>query len=455
MNSTILRPLALSLFLPLAACGGDDPCADYTGTGNCVAVSVDRNDPTTSIKTALLSAQPGDVIQLPEGRFELATELSVSKDDITIRGAGRDKTILDFSGQAAGAGSAGIKAESVKNFTVEALSVVNTSGDAIVAINSVNVTFQNLRVEWERGPDPDNGLYGLYPVRSRNVLVKDNLIRGASDAGIYVGESTNAVVVGNNAWENVSGLQIENTVNSEVYNNTVTNNTLGLFIFDLPNKLHNKNGGHHLVYDNVSRNNNLGNYADASQISGDAPAGTGILVMATRNVEVRNNTVEDNSGIGIGVASYFSTLRPISDDQYYPYPISVYIHDNTIIGGGDNPNIKRLDGGFQDIGLALVALFGDDDVADLVFDGVVTDTVFAGGTTENPQAICFKDNTADGNPATFANLNFEQLGVEDPELTFDELLDNLDSSIIKTYENTSNPFACEGKIVSGVTFTDE
>ena len=44
---------------------------------------------------------------------------------------------------------------------------------------------------------------GLYPVRTRNVLIEDSVAIGASDAGIYVGQSRDVVVRNNRAEYNV------------------------------------------------------------------------------------------------------------------------------------------------------------------------------------------------------------------------------------------------------------
>src|SRR5262245_61352612 len=40
----------------------------------------------------LLDAKPGDVIQIPAGRFAFDRSLSLRVDGVTIRGAGQDKT---------------------------------------------------------------------------------------------------------------------------------------------------------------------------------------------------------------------------------------------------------------------------------------------------------------------------------------------------------------------------
>ena len=51
-----------------------------------------------------------------------------------------------------------------------------------------------LRTEWTGGPKETNGAYGFYPVESKDVLIDGCVAIGASDAGIYVGQSQNIIV---------------------------------------------------------------------------------------------------------------------------------------------------------------------------------------------------------------------------------------------------------------------
>ncbi|MBX3511943.1 MAG: hypothetical protein KF700_12135, partial [Hyphomonadaceae bacterium] len=55
------------------------------------------------LQTALIEAQPGDTVRLERGRYELTQGLSLSVDNVTIRGAGQNRTILSFAGQRRGA----------------------------------------------------------------------------------------------------------------------------------------------------------------------------------------------------------------------------------------------------------------------------------------------------------------------------------------------------------------
>ena len=74
----------------------------------------------------MILAKPGDVIELPEGKLDLTATLSLSVENVTIRGKGMDKTILSFKNQKTG--SAGMLV-TAGGFTLENLAIEDTKGD--------------------------------------------------------------------------------------------------------------------------------------------------------------------------------------------------------------------------------------------------------------------------------------------------------------------------------------
>ena len=143
------------------------------------------------IQSAMILAQEGDTISLAAGIYNLNHGLSLDVDNITLKGEGHKKTILNFSEQKTGA--QGLLVTS-NNITLKDFAVENAKGDAIKSKGSKNIKFLNLRTEWTNGPDTKNGAYGLYPVESENVLIDGCIAIGASDAGVYVGQSENIIV---------------------------------------------------------------------------------------------------------------------------------------------------------------------------------------------------------------------------------------------------------------------
>ena len=95
----------------------------------------------------------------------------------------------------------------------------------------------------------------MYPVQCQNVLIDGCEAIGASDAGIYVGQSHEIIVRNSRAYRNVAGIEIENSTMADVYNNIAEGNTGGILVFDLPGLIK-KGGGNVRVYNNKIRNNN-------------------------------------------------------------------------------------------------------------------------------------------------------------------------------------------------------
>ncbi len=118
---------------------------------------------------ALITAKPGDTVRIGAGRFDLADGLSLDVDDVVVKGAGPDQTVLSFKGQS-GAGE-GLLVTSDR-VVLEDFAVEDTKGDGVKSKGSDQITFRNLRVEWTNGPDEKNGAYGVYPVSSKNVLIE-------------------------------------------------------------------------------------------------------------------------------------------------------------------------------------------------------------------------------------------------------------------------------------------
>ena len=383
--------------------GGADPCLGATPR----TVRLDPKTATTrEVQTAFVSARPGDLIELGEGTFKLDNTLSLSASCVTVRGAGREKTILDFATQAAG--SDGLYGDHTSRLVLEGFSVRDARGNAIKVLGGEDLVFRGLGTSWT-GPDPSkHGAYGLYPIQSKRVLIEDCVATDASDSGIYVGQSSHVVVRRNRAERNVAGIEIENTFFADVYENVATGNTAGILVFDLPGLP--QVGGHSVrVFKNELRANNTKNFAPKGNTVGIVPAGVGFFVMANHDVEVFENTFTDNVTFHSAVVSYFVTQLPINDPKYDPYPSRVYLHDNKYVGGGDAPDSSNE--------LGQLLLFNQSDfpgkiMSRVMYDGVVDDKRPA---SANPMEICVKASAE----ATFANVHLDTMKGLDFTPTFD------------------------------------
>lgn len=311
----------------------------------------------------LLDAKPGSVIEIPAGRWHLDRGLSLRVNGVTIRGAGMEQTILSFRDQVAG--PEGLLAQA-SDFTIEGLTLEDTKGDALKINSGENITIRGVRVRWTDGPKTSNGAYGLYPVKTTNVLIEDSQSFGAADAGIYVGQSKNVIVRGCRAEQNVAGIEIENTIDADVHDNVATGNTGGILVFNMPNL---SQPGHSTrVFHNKVDANNLGNFGAKGTAVASVPAGSGVVVNSNSLVEIFDNDVTNNATANVIISSYFSTgyfnTKGVQAN-YDPYPRGIAVHDNRFKGGGDSP-----DG--MDLKVLKTAMFGlNGHFPDVLWDGYV------------------------------------------------------------------------------------
>ena len=347
------------------------------------------------LQDILVKAIPGDVVEFSEGMFRLARQIDIASDNITLRGQGPDKTILSFRGQQSG--GQGIESTG-NNFLVEDLAVEDTSGNAIKVIGVRSVTFRNVRVEWTGTAQSTNGAYGLYPVQCSNVLIDSCVAIGASDSGIYVGQSRNVIVRNCRAERNVAGIEIENSVDADVYDNVATNNTGGILVFDLPG-LQLKAGKNVRLFRNQVIANNHKNFAAPGNIVALVPPGTGVMVMATDLVEIFDNDIKRNQTGNISIISYLVSGKKIKDNSYDPYCKTVLIHDNRVSDGGNQPS-----GQISEI---LMPALGTP-LPDIIFDGAVNPKHFVNGEIPRARRMSITNNGR----ATFANV---KLGEFSPE----------------------------------------
>ena len=378
----------------------------------------DRQD---EIMTRFLLAEDSTVLELPAGHFRFDRSLSLDGPTaLTIRGAGIDKTVLSFLGQEEGA--EGLRIANGRDVVIEDLTVEDAAGDNIKVMDTDGITFRRVKVAWTGPIDGSNGAYGFYPVLCRNVLIEDCVSMGASDAGVYVGQSEEVVVRRNQVYQNVAGIESENSARVEIYDNDCYDNTGGILVFNLPGLTRYGNGVR--VYGNRVRENNRSNFGVSGSIVSMIPAGTGMLVLATEDVAFTGNEVTDHRTLGLGVISYElvaalsgETTTPEEDHgdirfveadwrrdtAYNPYPSGITVSGNTFRNDYWLPNLG------SDFGKLFLSKLGFT-VPDVVYDGIRPEGAgpaafcveqpeatfvdmdaandFAGWSTEAPTAAC-------------------------------------------------------------------
>jgi parallel beta-helix repeat protein len=372
-----------------------------TGSGRCVAISAKATE--TEISGAFAQVRDGDTLALAAGTYEFKNQLALgTANNVTVVGAGEGKTILDFHGQKVG-GDDGLFAQSVKGLTYQDFTVQDTPGNASKVLGVTGLTYRSIEVKWTSPSSKSHGAYGLYPVQSTNVLIEKCAISGASDSGIYIGQSQQIVVRNNEAFQNVAGIEIENSFFADVYGNTAHDNTAGILVFDLPGLM--QEGGHNIrVYMNTIRSNNTESFAAMGDIVGLVPGGTGFFVMANHDVEVFQNTIVSNKDSGSGIISYALAQMPFTDANYYQWPSKVYLHDNAYMSNGTMPDYA------SQIGLVLgtgLSAYPGGNVPDVLWDGIVDPSLPAG---PNPMQLCIKEPQA----SAVCNMHFDQLDTNAP-----------------------------------------
>jgi parallel beta-helix repeat protein len=367
------------VFGGLAGCGGGE------STDGAV------EDPGMQLVERFVTAKPGDVIEIPEGTIALSRSLTLNANNVTVTGAGMDKTILSFKGQVAGAEGILVNAS---DFTIQDLAIEDTRGDALKVNEGRNIVIRRVRTEWTGGPDTNNGSYGIYPVQTENTLIEDSVAIAASDAGIYVGQSRNIIVRRNRAEYNVAGIEIENSVAADVYENTAVNNTGGILVFSMPDL---PMAGHSTrVFNNDISNNNTENFAPRGTAVAGVPTGTGMLINSNDKVEIFDNRIGDNRTANVLITSFYSSSLQDREQAsgFDAYPETIYIHGNEFGPGGNSADRKELE-------QLRVAMFGETgNLPDVVWDGFVDPDKLKDGALPPALGICL-----DNGESTMVNVD--------------------------------------------------
>jgi parallel beta-helix repeat protein len=432
------RRLSRGLVLALLATA----CSSDNNNNSTVTITTGMTE--SAIASAFSTAAENSTIEFKAGTFKFTNSLNLaSKTGITVKGAGIDQTILDFSTQTAGADGVvqTVPSGQTVKVTFQDFSIRDTVGDGLKVTGGNGVYIRRVSASWPTRAA--HGAYGIYPVQSKNVLVENSVADGASDTGIYVGQSDTIIVRNNTVTHNVSGIEIENSFNADVTGNNSNNNTTGVLVFDLPDLP--QVGGHNVrVYSNMFTDNNTANFADPSGTVALVPAGTGGAIMANSKVEVFGNTFSGNTAVGFAIISCYAALGQQkctnSTTGYAPLPSQVYVHDNTFTNNGTSPLANNTNNQLPSFLLAALLASGfpptpgdkgwlDNHVSDVIYDGVI----LLGTPPPNPFNICAKGNGT----GHFADMHLEAVaqGANLNEvLTFDEAA-----------------FACTGTVLPPVT----
>jgi parallel beta-helix repeat protein len=374
-------------------------------------------------------AEDSTVIEIPAGFFELKTQLILdNKNDITIRGAGMTETVLSFKDLKAGGEGVKLVGTRIK---IEDLTIENAPGDGIKAQHSEDIIFRKVNVTWTHGRKSDNGTYAIYPVQCKNVLIEECVASHSKDAGIYVGQSENIIVRNSLAFGNVAGIEIENCDNAEVYGNVARDNAGGILVFNLPG-LPKSDGRGTKIYNNEILHNNHVNFAVpiSDEPNGNTvtmiPPGSGIVLLAAKDVEIYGNKIHENKTVGLAIANYHITGFPMDAPNWSPFTSNVYIHDNEFARTWRIPDLSKEFGQLITVHNAT----GIGRTQDIIYDGF-WDKSLGSDINANPMKICI-------NEGELKDLHFTLFDLWEGE-------ENIKSS--KDY----SPFVCKSEIKTDVS----
>jgi parallel beta-helix repeat protein len=270
------------------------------------------------------AAAAGDTILVYPGTYR--ETVYVDKDDITLKGVVEegewpnlegDKQLNDailYSGN---------------GFSVEWFKITNYKGNAIMGQAGNNFSIRN---NWII----DTGVYGIFPEFGENGLIENNVLSGIEDAAIYVGMCDHIDVRNNRVFDNVAGIEIENSRHALVEGNIAHNNTGGILVFITPG-LPIKTSYDAIIRRNTVIDNNTPNFAIPGSLVSTIPAGTGMIVLAGDDVIIEDNIISGNNTAGIIVTSQDFATDVAGDPDSDPNPDRVQIRDNVMYDNGNDP----------------------------------------------------------------------------------------------------------------------
>lgn len=380
------KPVLATLFLiALSAACSQDNHERIFDSSKLPVVSQETVD---QLIADFVLAEDGDIITIPEGFFPLKTQLILdNKRDLTIRGAGMEKTVLSFRDLRAGGEGVKLVGDNVR---IEHLTIEDAPGDGVKAQHCDGIAFENINVTWTNGDKSKNGTYAIYPVQCKNVLIDGCVASHSRDAGIYVGQSEGIIVRNNLAFGNVAGIEIENSDDAEVYDNVARNNTGGILVFNLPG-LPKADGKRTKIFRNNILENNHKNFAlEEGQSNGNPvsmiPPGSGIILMAAKEIDVYENEIHGNKTMGIAISSYQITGFPAEAPNWSPYSENIRIWNNDYERPMAIPDLTKEFGQL----ISMYNAHGKAKSQDIIYDGFF-DRSRATEIVQNPMKICIDE----------------------------------------------------------------
>lgn len=237
-------------------------------------------NPGDSIATAVSTASAGDIILVSAGTYHETSTIHPTVSNLTIEGAGTSVTIIRSDVAAFTINTA------VQNLTIEGFTVTSIGGDdgvyCQVLQESASGTITNNIITHN---EIEDNLNGVYLEGGCGFTVSNNTINNSIDGGVDVEDPT---------------------VPSNIYNNQITNNALGI----------------------LNDSSDIGSPANISIHNNSISANLSGIIMVTPNASVYGNSIFSNTGPMLGAAGITAF-----GGTAHIYGNKIYQNTNTMIGG--------------------------------------------------------------------------------------------------------------------------
>lgn len=308
-----LVPLTCVLLL-VASCSNDDESQLIAGSPDLSTsdslpssgdvLQVPAEYPT--IQEAVDDALAGDLVLISPGTY--TEEVTVTTDDLVIRGLDRNEVILDGGFEL----SNGIRVIGANGVAIENMTAMNYRSNGFLWTSVLGYRGSYLTA-WR------NGEYGIYAFNAVGGLIEHSYAAGSGDAGLYIGQCypCDAVITDSVAEHNALGYSGTNAGgNLYVVNSVFRYNRMGI----VPNS-----GTYEMCYPQ-RRTTIMGNRVYSNNQM-DTPAyvwalqfmGTGIFSAGGIANTVAKNRVWDHDRVGIGLVPYVEVdpSDSIPDRRYW------------------------------------------------------------------------------------------------------------------------------------------
>ncbi|UJB44901.1 right-handed parallel beta-helix repeat-containing protein [Streptomyces sp. A1-5] len=314
----------------VVGCGGDGGSGGgRRPAGAQVTIRVPADAPT--ISAAVSSARPGDLVLVAPGVYHESVKIGTAR--ITLRGASRDKVVIDGRLQQPNGVVVAAPGVAVQNLTVQ-----NNTQNGVLVTGSAKAAggLPGHSGGYDTGDEPvtflksflvshvtatRNGLYGIYAFSAQNGVIEHSYASGGADSGIYVGQCKPChIVVRDNVAElNAVGYEGTNASGDMyVVGNRLVGNRVGLTTdSDHQEKLLPQRGAV------IAGNLIAANQQKATPEQADGGWGTGVGIDGGSDNQFIRNRIADNSNAGL-VITATADMAPIGNQ----------IVDNTFTGNG-------------------------------------------------------------------------------------------------------------------------